>query len=191
MAEHRAGTLREGPRAELVGGRIEIPERPAAPQAAAILALEDRFRKLSLEEEGVLVKRSPPLRLGPTDLLRPDLALLIDAEVGWAAGGGRRHDPHGNGKRAVAPGVGGSYDPAAALLVVEVSRGRVTAERRSPRYAAAGVQELWLIDLKNGWIEALRAPSKGAYRSRTLWYPGEKVPVVSLAGVMVEALAPP
>lgn len=194
MAEQRVGALRAGPRAELIGGRVVLAERPGAAHSAAVLALEDRLRALSLGREGVVIARAPALRLGPTDLLRPDLALLVDAELVPAASdrtwsGRERHGSQND--RSVAPGLGGSHDPAAALLVVEVSRGRVSLEQRLPLFAAAGVRELWLIDLQQGWTEALRSPWRGVYRSRTLWYPGERVPVVALAGVMVEALAPP
>lgn len=193
MAEHRVGTLREGPRAELIGGRVTLSERPGAAHVAAVLALEDRLRALELDEV-VIVARAPAVRLGPTDLLRPDLALLVDAESAQAGAVppfARRARQSALHREVVAPGLGGSYDPAAVLLVVEVSRGRVSLERRLPLFAAAGIRELWLIDLQHGWTEALRAPWRGAYRSRTLWYPGERVPVVALPGVMVEALAPP
>lgn len=184
MSEYRVGSLREGPRAEPIGGKVATRERPDAAHTASVLALEDRLRELRLAEEGVMVVRSPPVRLGPTDLLRPDLALLVDAETS----AGRYHTARDGSKQAVVAGVGGSFDPPAILLAVEVSRGRASLEQRLPLYAAAGIRELWLLDLRRGWTEALRSPWRGLYRSRTLWYPGERVPIVSLAGVMVEPL---
>ncbi len=187
MSEYRVGSLREGPRAELIGGRVSTREYPDPAHTAAVLALEDRLRALRLGDEGVLVVRSPPVRLGPTDLLRPDLALLVDAE----SAAGKYHARTRGRQAVVAAGVGGSFDPSAVLLAVEVSRGRVSLEERLPLYAVAGVRELWLLDLRRGWTEALRSPWQGLYRSRTLWYPGERVPIVSLAGVMVEPLLSP
>ena len=83
--------------------------------------------------------------------------------------------------------MGGSLEPRAALLVVEVARGRLSHEVRAPLYAAAGAKELWLLEVGRGWAEVLRSPWRGLYRSRTLWYPGEAVPVSQL-GVEVEAM---
>jgi hypothetical protein len=51
------------------------------------------------------------------------------------------------------------------------------------------VGEVWLLDLENVWLEVYRAPAAGRFRSRTLWYPGERVGPVALDGVTVEVLA--
>ncbi len=193
LVQLRAGALLEGPRAELLGGRVSVPPVLGPAEAAALIGLEDRLRSAGLREEGVLVERAAPLRLGPMDLLRPDLCLLAD--LGFGAGG-EVAGPDGRvraGRRGpqVQPTIGGSYDPSSVLLVVEVARGRLSLEQRLPLLASAGVRELWLLDLQRGWTEALRAPWQGLYRSRTLWYPGERVPIVSLSGVMIEPLLPP
>ncbi len=88
----------------------------------------------------------------------------------------------------VTTGVGGSHDPQAAFVVVELARGRATREERVPLYAAAGARELWLLDVARGWTEVLRAPWRGAYRSRTLWYPGEALKLDGLGGMEVVAM---
>ncbi len=76
-----------------------------------------------------------------------------------------------------------------ALLAVDVVRAPASKDVRLPLYARGQVGEVWLLDLENGWVEVYRAPAAGRFRSRTLWYPGEKVGPVALEGVRVEVLA--
>ena len=174
LAASRAGALPEGPRAELVGGRVR-PGRVPSPQETALLAhLAAQLRGEAVVRSGGVAVVAAPLRLGPWDLLRADVAVF--AAVGRSA--------------ETALGVGGSHDPAGALLVAEVVRGRETHQERAPRYAAAGVRELWLLDAARGYTEVLRAPWRGVYRSRTLWYPGEALKPVGLGVEVVPMPAP-
>ncbi|HEX7040624.1 MAG TPA: Uma2 family endonuclease [Trueperaceae bacterium] len=174
LAASRAGALAEGPRAELVGGRVR-PGRAPSPRETAVLAhLGAQLRGDAVLRAGGTAVHAAPLRLGPWDLLRADVAVFPAA-----------------GRRAGQPlGVGGSYDGAAALLVAEVVRGRETHEERAPLYAAGGVRELWLLDVPRGFTEVLRAPWRGVYRSRTLWYPGEGVRALALGVEVVPLPAP-
>ncbi len=86
--------------------------------------------------------------------------------------------------------LGGSFDAVDVLLAVEAVRSS-WPERRLLRYAMAGLPEVWLLDLDQGWVEALRSPWSGRYHSRTLWYPGEAIPVARLWSVVIEALPGP
>lgn len=74
------------------------------------------------------------------------------------------------------------------LLVVEVTRDRSSAHQRLAHYAAAAVREAWLIDLRAYYTEVYRSPWAGLYRSRTLWYPGEAVPISTVPGLALVAL---
>ncbi len=165
LAALRAGAVPEGPRAELVGGRVR-PAGVSSPSETAVIAhLVAQLGNEVAASAGSVALLGAPLRLGPGDLLRADLALFpTAAQPGGAAG----------------LTVGGSLEPAAALLVVELARGRATYAERAPLYAAAAARELWLIDVRRGFTEALRAPWRGLYRSRTLWYPGEAVRIGAL-----------
>ncbi len=170
LAHQRAGGLAEGPRAELIGGVVRAPARLGPREAAVVAYLERALgQALARLDEGAALRVEPgaPFRLGPNDLLRADLALLRPS-----AGTG---------------GPGRSLEPRGAVLVVEVARGRLSHEVRAPLYAAAGAAELWLLDVARGWAEVLRSPWGGLYRSRTLWYPGEPVPLTRL-GLEVEAM---
>ncbi len=167
LARQRAGALAAGPRAELIAGRVEVPGLPRAADVAAVVGLAARLEPLLVGRARLAFR--PAVRLGIDDLLRPDLALL-DASPRF--------------------GRGSSNSGGEVLLAAEVVRGPDAKERRAPRYAQGGVRELWLLDLQRGWIEVYRALAGGHYRSRTLWYPGERIGVVALEGVQVEALAP-
>lgn len=174
LAAVRAGSLAEGPRAELVDGRAR-PGRSPSPKEAAVLAhLSAQLRDDAVVSAGFLAMHAAPLRLGPWDLLRADVAVFPASAQG--------REPH--------LGVGGSYEPASAVLVAEVVMGREAHEVRAPLYAAAGVRELWLLDVVRGYTEVLRAPWRGLYRSRTLWYPGEPVTAMSMGVEVVPLPAP-
>ncbi len=191
LARVRQGSVRGVPpaaagRAELVDGRVRLAALPAAARVAAILGLAGRLDAVARGRATVALR--PALRLGHRDLLRPDLALL-----------------------SVAPrfGQGVLAAPRDALLVVETiappspragrARGPESAapnaeevalrEVRLPRYAAAAVREVWVLDLASDWAEALRAPEGARYRSRTLWYPGEALAPRAWPGDAVVLLA--
>jgi len=188
LARQRSGALHEGPRAELVAGRVVAGASLAPSEAAALVNLSAAFALAGLPDMGIDVVPWAPLRLGPIDLVRAAMALLPtpaffdddEVEPRWT----RRPRPAG-------AGIGGSYDPAATLLVVETPGAGTALQPRLASYAAAGAREVWLLDTRRGWVESFRSPWRSEYRSRTLWYPGESVPVSALVGVAVEALSPP
>ncbi len=142
----------------------------------------------------VEVAALPLLRLGPELVLRPELALLA------------RHRRWGPGP---APGelvsAGAGLAAEGVVLVVELGADGQSGARRPERggpgqrsaslegrlsaYAVAGVREVWSLDVDRTWTVAYRSPWGGAYRSRTLWYPGEAVPVTGLNNVAVETFA--
>jgi len=188
LARQRSGALHEGPRAELVAGKVVAGAALDPGEAAALVNLAAAFTQARLADLGVDVLTWAPLRLGPIDLVRAALALLPgptffdehEVEPPWT----RR-------PRRASAGIGGSFDPASALLVVEPAAAGRDQHARLAGYAAAGASEVWLLDVRRGWVESYRSPWRSEYRSRTLWYPGESVPVATLAGVAVEALVPP
>ncbi len=181
LAALRAGTLPEGPRAELHGGRVVPGYTPSPTEMAMLANLHAALGARDIVAAGCQVHVNPAFRMGPGDLLRADLALLVTA--------GGAPVPGSTG-RAVA-GVGGSFDPDAALLIVELARGRAARVDRVALYGAAGARELWLLDTARGWTEVLRSPWRGVYRSRTLWYPGEAIRLAALSGPEVVAMPAP
>lgn len=188
LARQRAGALHEGPRAELVDGRAAPALHLSPSEAAALVTLTRNLVHAGVANLGVEVVQWAPLRLGPVDLVRAAVALLPGpAFVLRGRAGEEMEGPDGS----AAAGIGGSHDPASALLVVETMTTASAQSQRLARYAAAGAREVWLLDVRRGWVESLRSPWRGEYRSRTLWYPGEAVPISALHTVSVEALVPP
>ena len=56
------------------------------------------------------------------------------------------------------------YHPSTALLVIEVSDSTVRKDRgKGALYAAAGVPEYWLVNVRERCVEVLRTPSGRAY----------------------------
>lgn len=57
-----------------------------------------------------------------------------------------------------------------ALLVVEVSRSNLLYDKteKLPRYAEAGIAEVWIIDVDAELLEVHREPVSGRYRVRLL-----------------------
>jgi hypothetical protein len=188
LARQRSGALHEGPRAELVDGRVVAGSHLTPSEAAALVNLNAAFTRAGLADRGVEAHAWAPLRLGPIDLVRAALVLLpgpaFADEDATALLRGRRI-------RDASAGIGGSFDPAGLLLIVEIARASVDQQSRLSRYAAAGAREVWLLDVARGWVESYRSPWGREYRSRTLWYPGEHVPVSTLSVLTVEALVPP
>ena len=92
----------------------------------------------------------------------------------------------------VVPGSISTYDkahPTAALLAVEVADSSLAQDRitKAALYAAAGVPEYWIINLRDDRVEALRAPTPeaGRYGDMRLAGRGDTIELVSLPGAVV------
>ena len=100
---------------------------------------------------------------------------------------------------AVVPGHEPDYDkahPRSALLLVEVAEWSLPQDRITKRaiYAAAGVPEYWIVNLRDGWVEVLRAPDRRArrYTETSIAHRGERIALAGLpeASVAVDELLP-
>ena len=153
---------------ELRGGRAVRLRQPAG-QAAGVLQRLERQLGEALADSAAVVRVRPLVRLGAADLWRPPLA-LFPARGSSALGG-----------------VWATEEAAAALLVVLTGSGEAV-QARMAGYAAAKAREVWVLDLCAGWTVRHLSIWAGKYQSRTLWYPGERVPVASRTGVVIEPL---
>lgn len=152
MAE--AGILEEDDRVELLDGEIVEMEPIGSRHAACV----DRLTHLAVERAGedALVRIQNPVRLGELSEPEPDLALV---------------EPRPDGYAGSHPG------PGDVLLVVEVAQTSAGPDRRLklPLYAAAGVPEVWLVDLREDRVELFRDPESKGYRDRRTAAPGEEL----------------
>jgi Uma2 family endonuclease len=141
MAE--TGILKEDDRVELIDGEI-IPMTPIGPQHAACV---DWLTRLLIQRvpPDVIVHVQNPLQLADDIELYPDLALLR---------------PDANRYRDRAP------RPQNVLLVMEVADTSLARDRsdKIPRYAEAGIPEVWLVDLNRQEVHVARNPTGSQYQ---------------------------
>lgn len=73
--------------------------------------------------------------------------------------------------------------PEEIALVIEVSVSTLADDRNEklPRYAAAGVKELWLYDAEARAFEVYREPSGNAYRSKQTFHHDEAFALLAFA----------
>lgn len=164
----KRGQLAHPQHAELRAGR-PVLVRPPTGQAAGVLQRLERELGAAAAGSGAQVASRPLVRLSVSDLWRPHLGLFPAREAGSVRL------------------LGATVEARRALLLVVLTNNGAKDERLAG-YASAGVRELWCVSLCHGWTVRYRSPWAGVYGSRTLWYPGEGVPVGGLGGVQVEAL---
>ncbi|MGH7231019.1 MAG: Uma2 family endonuclease [Nitrospiraceae bacterium] len=142
MAE--VGVLKEEDRVELIDGEI-IPMTPIGPEHAACV---DWLTRLLIQRvpADIVVHVQNPFQFPHHIALYPDLALLRPPTDRY-----RNRSPR----------------PEDVLLVIEVSDTSLERDRAAkiPRYAEAGVPEVWLVDLSRQEVLIFRDPSGGQYRN--------------------------
>ena len=135
LALVEAGTLGPNDRVELLEGVIVAMPPQNPPHAAAIRRIDAALRDAIGKRAVVSVQL--PLIVGGYSVPEPDVAVL--------------------------PGQQSDYDeihPTGALLVVEVADTSLLQDRltKAAIYAAAGIPEYWLVNLRDDCIEVFRAP---------------------------------
>ena len=136
-----AGLLREDDRLELVEGVIVEMGPIGHRHASCVRKLNELFHEI-LGQAHIDVQN--PLGVSHEDDIYPDIVLLRRREDGYA---------------------GSIPEAKDALLVVEVADTTLEYDRtvKLPRYAAAGVHEVWIVDLKGKRILAHRKPLEEEY----------------------------
>jgi Uma2 family endonuclease len=142
-----AGVFTPDDRVELLEG--EIIEMP--PIGSRHAACVDRLNRLFSRLAGgdVVVRIQNPLLLSDRSEPLPDVQLLSGSPERYV-------EEHPR--------------PADVLLLVEVSDTSLQFDRavKLPAYAAAGIQEVWIVDLAAAQVEVYRDPLPDGYQSRTL-----------------------
>lgn len=127
-------------KSELLFGLI-VKKMTKSPRHVFITSQLFEFLRRSLPP-GLLLRKEEPLTLADSEP-EPDLAIV----AGDARDFRKQH-------------------PATARLVVEVAIQSLEGDREKARlYAAAGVEEYWLVDGKGESLRVYREPSKNEYRS--------------------------
>jgi len=139
----RAGVLTENDRVELIEGEI-VDMTPIGLRHAAVVDLLNRWLTRGCGDRAI-VRVQGPLRLGVHSEPQPDLTLL---------------EPRADFYRTKSP------QPENVLLLVEVADTSLPYDRtvKIPLYAAAGLREVWLLDLIRDQVEVYRDPGPAGYR---------------------------
>ena len=151
--------LRNDDRTELIAGEVLEMSPQKSPHATAVLLVSGELStKLP---GGYHVRQQLPLALTTDSEPEPDEAVVHGAVRDFA----REH-------------------PSGAVLVVEVSDRTLTFDRsvKASLYAVAGIDEYWIVDLRNRRLEVRREPVTGAqgrggasYSAVLVYRPGETV----------------
>lgn len=136
------GVLGEDDRVELLDGEV-IEMAPIGPGHAGVV---NRLNRLLVSRVGdqAIVSVQNPVRLSEHSEPQPDVTVAV---------------PRGDFFQSAHP------RPEDVLLVVEVAETSAAFDRevKVPRYANAGVPEVWLVDLAAEQVEVYREPAQGGY----------------------------
>jgi Uma2 family endonuclease len=153
--------LFSGGRVELLEGEVIEMSPIGSRHAGCVTALDGIFRDRL--KRSVIVWVQNPVVLSRRSEPQPDLALLRPREDGY---------------RTRLP------EPSDVLLIVEVMDA-TQAYDRGPKlrtYAAAGIPEVWLVDLEEESVETCREPGVAKYREVVLYRRGQRVSPAAFPG---------
>ncbi|MFA0768871.1 MAG: hypothetical protein OXFUSZZB_002199 [Candidatus Fervidibacter sp.] len=148
-----------GQRVELIDGEVILMSPQEAGHATAVGLVADALQ--AVFTEGFTVRVQQPLDLGETYEPEPDVAVVP----------GQRRDYS-------------TAHPKTAVLIVEVALSSVDYDRtvKGSLYAKAGIQEFWLLNLKERRLEVFREPVPMpdqpfgfGYKSLRIYLPEETV----------------
>ena len=141
MAE--VGILTPSDRVELINGEI-IQMSPVGKRHAACV---NRLNQLFYQRlgDGAIISVQNPILLNNLSQPQPDIALLQPRRDFYASG---------------------HPQPPDIFLIVEVADSSINYDKevKIPQYAAAGIAEVWLIDLNGNLLQVYRQPSAGEYQ---------------------------
>lgn len=157
-----AGLLREDDRVELIDGEI----REMSPIGARHVSLVNRLTALLVRLAGndAIVSVQNPIRLNEYNEPHPDLTLLRPREDAYL--------------NALAT-------PEDVLLIIEVADTSLAYDQQEklPRYARAGIVEVWLVDASKQIVEQYTMPAAGEYTLLQKILPGSRIGAVMLPQV--------
>jgi Uma2 family endonuclease len=160
-----AGVFGEDDRVELLEGVIVAMAPQNPPHAAGVARADQALRQA----------------IGGRAHVRPQLSLVL-----------RRSVPEPD--LAVVPGAVDDYvtsHPTTALLVIEIADSSLKQDRLSKAaiYAAAGIPEYWIVNLRDEVVEVSRDPDPAQARYRVVRSAarGERLELVALPGAALDA----
>ncbi len=153
-----AGILTEDDRIELIDGLIIAMAPIGDPHVDCVNHLTRQF--VLRTDPKAIVSVQNPVRLNDFTEPEPDVVLIRPGRAG----------------------VPGADD---VLLLVEVAGATLAFDReiKIPRYAAAGIPEVWIVVLQEKRVEVYRKPGPAGYAETTSFGRGEELTVEALPEV--------
>ncbi|MCC5896525.1 MAG: Uma2 family endonuclease [Phormidium sp. BM_Day4_Bin.17] len=163
MAE--LGILHPDERLELIDGEILKMSPIGRRHAAYVTKIANHFMRL-LGSEMTIVNVQNPIILNDLSEPEPDVSLLKP-----------RQDQYFSGLPQAAD----------VYLVIEVAESSLESDRseKLPRYAAAAIPEVWLINALTHQLECYRHPDNGRYREYQTLERGDSLRLVSFPDVLI------
>ena len=166
------GILQHTERLELIDGEIIVMAAIGVPHAIGVNRVNQAFAEVARNRFTVSVQN--PVHLDDYSEPQPDIAIVrlrTDSELTSHPG------------------------PADVLVVMEVSDSTLDFDRevKSKRYAAAGIPEMWVMNLPGDCIDRLDQPGPAGYARHTVFRRGEQISPAALPDLelAVEDLLPP
>lgn len=155
--------LFQNQRVQLINGEIVVMSPMGTRHAAAVGLVSELFTKQLAADYHVRCQL--PFTFTNEDEPEPDVAITE---------GGYRDFLH--------------HHPNTAVLVVEVSESTLQYDRTVKRklYAANGLPEYWIVNLKDRQIEVCSAPKSGDYENQTIHKSGDEISVQALPEIVVK-----
>jgi len=162
MAE--AGILGEDDRVELIDGEVRVMSPIGKPHAAIV----NRYVALLVPQVDKIAIVSPqnPFELSAMSEPQPDVLLLRYRDDFYA-----KETPK----------------PADILLLIEVCDSTLAYDRleKLPRYALAGIPEVWLTDVNGEAIERYTDPQGDQYATKQTFKRGQTITVKALPNIVL------
>ena len=151
----KAGVFAPNERVELLDGEIVAMSPVGDRHAACTARLNRAFAGLNVADQAIVSIQSPVVA-SPSSEPEPDLALLAFRDDRYDFG-----KPH----------------PEDILLLVEVADSSLDYDRdiKLPRYAAVGIAETWIANLRDDRIEAYTEPDARGYRAMRIYSPRDTI----------------
>lgn len=160
-----AGILPEESGWEIIDGYL-INKMSIGSKHASVVKKLNRRLTLMCEDQAIISVQDP-IYIDQYNQPEPDIALLRSREDFY-----EKSHPR----------------PADVLLLIEVSNSTVETDREIKRmlYAEAGIEEFWLVNLKENTVECYSSPKNGSYRLAQIFEAGEAVESKKIANLVLQ-----
>ncbi len=151
----KAGIFAPNERVELLEGEIIVMAPPGIWHLTRVDRLNHIFMPLGIERRAIVRVQNPSV-ITQISEFQPDITLLAFRDDFYGSRNPRPQD---------------------ILLLVEVADSSLNYDRNAklPRYAAFGIPEIWIANLRDDCIESYTDPSPQGYRATRIYTRGDTI----------------